>query len=78
MLSGRNYIAEEYYKAESYLQDKKFKRMMLDKSLWELDEEMLKANGVEKDQALSNPDVARRFMFTDVRSQGDSQDEEVR
>ena len=66
ILAGQSAISEEYYRAENNLQDKKFKKMMLDKGLWDLDEELMKKNGLEKDQAYSNPEIARRFMFSDV------------
>ena len=66
MLNARNYISEEYYKAEHYLQDKKFKKLILEKSAWDLDTALLKDKGIEADKALNNPDIARRFMFTEV------------
>lgn len=66
MITNRNYIAEEYYKADFYIKDKKFKRMCGDKSTWELNRELLAQNGIEYDDAVQDTRVASRFMFVEV------------
>ena len=64
--TARNVLSEEYNRAENSIADKKFKKMMGEKSAWELDETLLKQSGLERDIVYGNPEVARRFMFAEV------------
>lgn len=65
-ISQRNSVASEYYKADFYLKDKKFKDMCCDKTAWEVDKEELEKHNIDIQEALDDTRIASRFMHVEV------------
>lgn len=65
-LQTRDTILLEHTKARNYLSEKKFKRLSGEKNSWNLDENFIKEKGIELETAISDIEIARRFIFIDV------------
>ena len=65
-IAQRNFVSNEYYKNKILINEKKAQRLALDPKSWELDEELMKMNELSREQVVSNPELSRRFILTNV------------
>lgn len=74
-IGERNFLSNEYYKNKIYLNDRKNKKIVMEPSQWDLNKEMCQKLGLDVDFVSSNPNFARKFMFSDetkrLREYGD-------
>ena len=63
LISERNIVSNDYYKAKMSLIDKKNKRLELDFRLWELDVDLMRKIGVEPKLMFEEDHYARRFLY---------------
>lgn len=66
MIDQRNNISAEYYKNKMVLDERKYKKLTLDRTLWEIDAELCQVNQLDIELVKQDPDIAKRFMITDV------------
>ena len=77
-IAQRNFVSNEYYKNKILINEKKTQKLGLDPKFWELDEELIKMNDLTQEQVLSNPDISRRFILTNVLLLGNFEIEKIR
>ena len=65
-ISQRKFVFDEYTKAKLVLNEKKNKKLVQEKSNWDLDPELAKQKGIQMEAAFGDADIARRLMFRDV------------
>lgn len=77
-VAQRKFVSEEYFRSKLLLNEKKNKRLLMDKSSWDLDPRVAESSKINMEDAYVDVDVARRFMFRDVRLLGNIENKSVR
>jgi len=66
IIDQRNNLSAEYYKNKFVLDERKYKKLTMDKTLWEIDTDLVKLHQLDIDFIKQDPDIAKRFMIPDV------------
>lgn len=66
IIDQRNSISGEYYKNKFALDERKYKKLTMDKSFWEIDTDLCKMQQMDPEVVKQNTDIAKRFMITEV------------
>lgn len=66
IIDQRNVCTTDYYKHVNSLNERKNKKLLEDKSNWDLDLELILKHGLKVEEVKSNTDLAKSFMFTAV------------
>lgn len=66
IIAHRRFLHEEYYRNRIVLNEKKNKKLLGDKTTWDLDRSLIDQIKIPIEEAYKNTDVARRFMFREV------------
>ena len=66
IIDQRNNLSAEYYKNKFALDERKYKKLTMDKTLWEIDTDLVKLHQLDIDFIKQDPDIAKRFMIPDV------------
>ena len=65
-LRKRNEVSDEYHRAKLLLDERKLKKLAMDRTQWEIDVNLCETAGVELERARAEPAVARCFIYADV------------
>ena len=63
----RKFIYEEYTRTKLALNEKKNRKLTLDKTVWDLDKTLAEQMNITLEDAYTDTDVARRLMFREVK-----------
>ena len=66
VIDQRNSISSEYYKNKFALDERKYKKLTMDKTLWDIDTDLCKIHQFDLEFVKQDMDIAKRFMLTDV------------
>lgn len=67
VIDQRNNISGEYYKNKFALDERKYKKLTMDKTLWDIDAELCQAHQIDIEFVKQDIDIAKRFMIPEVR-----------
>lgn len=66
IIDQRNNLSGEYYKNKFALDERKYKKLTMDKTLWEIDTDLCQVHQMDAELAKSDVEIAKRFMIPDV------------
>ena len=65
-IDQRNGMSADYYKSKQLLDEKKNKKLTMDRTFWEIDADFCQTHNVDVNAVKHDPDMARRFMNVEV------------